>query len=83
MIVDTHPGFGVLTRVGIAAATDVLIPTTPGYWELQGVDDTLDWVEETHRSLGLNGRGPRVYGVILTMLDRADAPFAEFARRES
>ncbi len=70
VVIDTHPGFAsAVSRVAIAASTDVLIPTTPTAFAMKGVLAMHERVEETRENLMLGDDGPHTWGVVLTKVD--------------
>jgi chromosome partitioning protein len=70
VVIDTHPGFAsAVSRVAIAASTDVLIPTTPTAFAMKGVLAMHARVEETRENLMLGDDGPHTWGVVLTKVD--------------
>jgi chromosome partitioning protein len=83
VVIDTHPGFSVLTRIAIAASNDVLVPTPPALWAMLGVREMTDWVEATRANLMLNGSGPRTYGALLTIVERGADDLVRWARTHS
>ena len=80
VVIDTHPGFSVLTRIAIAASNDVIVPTPPALWAMLGVKEMAEWVEATRRNLMLNGSGPRTYGAVLTIVERGTDELVQWAR---
>jgi chromosome partitioning protein len=80
VVIDTHPGFSVLTRIAIAASNDVIVPTPPALWAMLGVKEMAEWVEATRKNLMLNGNGPRTYGAVLTIVERGTDELVQWAR---
>jgi chromosome partitioning protein len=76
VIVDVPPNLGLLARLAIAASQYVLIPTQVKAWSLEGVQETEDAVERLRAGLMLGDAGPRMLGVIFTIVDRADGGLA-------
>jgi chromosome partitioning protein len=70
VIIDTHPGFTVTTRVALAASTDVLIPVKPSLWPMRGVLDMAERVRQTSDALMLGDDGPRILGAVMNMVER-------------
>lgn len=67
VLIDTPPGFGILTRNALAAAAAVIIPTATQFLNITGLVSfmtTLDKVR-THINPGL-----RIAGILLTRVDR-------------
>jgi chromosome partitioning protein len=79
VVIDTHPGFGALTRVGLAASQDVLIPTKPSLWSMEGVWEMHQTVEQTRTDLMLNGDGPHTLGALLTIVEKSHDDAVTFA----
>jgi cellulose biosynthesis protein BcsQ len=80
IVIDTHPGFGALTRVGLAASQDVLIPTKPSLWSMEGVWEMHQTVEQTRTDLMLNGDGPHTLGALLTIVEKSHDDAVAFAQ---
>ena len=70
VVIDTHPGFTVTTRVALAASSDVIIPARPSLWPMRGVEDMADRVRQTSEALMLGDDGPRILGAIMNMVER-------------
>jgi chromosome partitioning protein len=77
LIVDVPPNLGLLARIAIAASDYVLIPTQVKAWSLEGVHETEDAVDRLRAGLMLGDAGPRMLGVIFTIVDRADSVLAD------
>ena len=67
VLIDTPPGFGILTRNALAAAAEVIIPTATQYLNITGLVSFMDNLEKvrTHINPGL-----RIAGILLTRVDR-------------
>jgi chromosome partitioning protein len=80
VIIDTHPGFTVTTRVALAASTDVLIPAKPSLWPMRGVVDMAERVRQTSDALMLGDDGPRILGAVMNMVERPHERVVEMAQ---
>lgn len=67
VIVDTPPGFGILTRNALAAARAVIIPTGAQFLSLTGLVSFMENLEKVRAHLNPT---LKVAGILLTRVDR-------------
>ncbi len=65
VLIDTGKGFDLLVINALAAATDVLILTTPGKFELDAMERMAKRIEQVRKKVLRGGEYPRLLGVVL------------------
>lgn len=71
ILIDTPPNFGILTRNGIIASTEIIIPIQAEFLALQGTADILSFVNAINDDLQeLERPLKRINGAIVTMYDQ-------------
>jgi len=76
ILIDTPPGFGILTRNALAAADAVIIPTATQFLNLSGLISFMAHLEEIQEQLNPN---LKVAGILLTRVDRRTRHAQEIA----
>lgn len=66
IIIDTNPSLGILTINALAVADEVLIPVSPQFFSLEGLDDLVKTVIKVRRRINPK---IRISGICLTMCD--------------
>ena len=65
VLIDTGKGFDLLVINALAAATDVLILTTPGKFELDAVERMVKRTEQVRTKILRGSEYPKVLGIVL------------------
>jgi len=77
ILIDTPPGFGILTRNALAASDEVIIPTATQFLNLSGLISFMAHVEEIQEQL--NPTLKSCGGFLLTRVDRRTRHAQEIA----
>jgi chromosome partitioning protein len=66
-IIDTPPSLGILTLNSFIASQKLIVPISPAFYSMLGVNDLLQSIEKAKKNLNPN---LEILGVCLTMMDR-------------
>ena len=66
VVIDCPPSLGLLTANAFVAATEVLVPVSPGYFPLVGIS----YLEQTIQEVQRGNPAVHISGVLPTMVDR-------------
>lgn len=78
ILVDCPPSAGVLTINALMAADCVIIPSSPEPWDIDGVQQMVDVVQQVQRK---RGGIPRISGIVATKTDERTVQHQEGLER--
>ena len=67
ILIDTPPSLGILTLNSFIASQKLIVPISPAFYSMLGVNDLLQSIEKAKKNLNPN---LEILGVCLTMMDR-------------